>query len=138
MSRCDFAHIHWMPLLSFALFHLQKSWSTRICSIHISCFLVPVSNTMNKCGLRYRIFLMFITNDISSENIFIPKNQSHNQEARFHLWASLCVCVFITSMRSWYFDLSCLNESYTKTLCSSIRIQSNIQWKLCIYIRTTN
>ena len=84
----------------------KKSWSTRIRSIHISCFLGLVSNTMDKCGLRYRIFLMFITNDISSESIFIPENQSPNEEARFHLWASLCVCGGSDSMQylppRWY------------------------------------
>ena len=99
MSRCDCAHVHWMPPRSFALFHLQKSWSTRIRSIHISGFLGPVSNTMDKCGLRYRIFLMFIANDISSESIFILENQWTNEEARFHLWASLCVCGGSDSMQ---------------------------------------
>ena len=99
MSRCDCAHVHWMPPLSFAIFHLQKSWSTRIRSIHINCFIGSVSNTMDKCGLRYRIFLMFIANDISSESIFIPENQWTNEEARFHLWASLCVCGGSDSMQ---------------------------------------
>ena len=94
MSRYDCAHIHWMPPVSFALFHLQRCWSTRIRNIHINCFLAPVSNTMDKCGLRYRIFLMFC-----SESIFIPENQSPNEEARFDLWASLCVCGGSDSMQ---------------------------------------
>ena len=98
MSRYDCGHVHWMPQMSFPLFHLQSCWSTRIGSIHISCFLAPVSNTMGKCGLRYRIFLMFITNDTSSENIFIPENQSPNEEARFHL-SCLCVCGGSNSMQ---------------------------------------
>ena len=67
--------------------------------VSISCFLDPVSNTIDKCGLRYRIFLMFIANDISSESIFIPENRSPNEEARFHLWTSLCVCGGSDSMQ---------------------------------------
>ena len=98
MSKYDCAHVHWMPPVSFALFHSHRCWSTRIRSIHISCFLAPVSNTMGKCGLQYKIFLMFITNDTSSENIFIPENRSANQEARFHL-SSLCVCRGSDSMQ---------------------------------------
>ena len=99
MSRYDCAHVYWMPPVSFALFHLKRCWSTRIRSIHKSCFLAPISNTMGKCGSRYRIFLMFITNDTSSENIFILENQSPNEEAWFHLWASLCVCGGSDSMQ---------------------------------------
>src|SRR6185503_16462660 len=93
-----------MPPLSFALYHLQKSLSTRIRSIHISCFLGPVSNTMDKCGLRYIIFLMFIANDISSESIFIPENQSPNEEARFHLWQAYVFVEVATPCSIYHLD----------------------------------
>jgi len=130
MSRYDCAHVHWMPPVSFALFHSHRCWSTRIRSIHISCFLAPVSNTMGKCGLQYKIFLMFITNDTSSENIFIPENRSANEEARFHL-SSLCVCGGSDSMQylSPRWDLGTL--IYLALMSRTPR--SWYLWEECIY-----
>jgi len=130
MSRYDCAHVHWMPPVSFALFHSHRCWSTRIRSIHISCFLAPVSNTMGKCGLQYKIFLMFITNDTSSENIFIPENRSANEEARFHL-SSLCVCGGSDSMQylSPRWDLGTL----IYLALTSRTPRSWYLWEECIY-----